>query len=377
MTPSLKNQLGKEFGPIPLGEVERELARRLVGVQPSGNKPVLQAHLSNLVIFCHTEDLAGKILDEIPAIVKIHPARVILLIGERGSEAGEMSASIRVPQHCMGDGQILCSPIITLRAKGPAINRLPYAVRALVIGDLPINLWWAVPEPPPLGGDLLFDLGEHAQQIIYDSIGWTEPARGVVATASWLAQVEEGSDQCRWRVIADLNWRRLKNWRRILGQTLDPATAPGALKSISEILVSHGPHAVIQAWELVSWLATRLGWKVQTGKIQPGVEIGWQFATTATSAKVRLRRLDQGPSSIRNLRIACTLNDKPGALNLMEEPGRISVLPEGIAAAPRTMTVPREPLSEIVAKQLSEREKSKAFHESMNLARTLAQSVLG
>jgi len=285
-------------------------------------------------------------------------------------------ASLRLPQHSMADGRILSSAIVTLRAGGPAINHLPYAVRALIIGDLPINLWWAVPEPPSLGGDLLFDLGEHAQQIIYDSIGWTDPARGIVATASWLAQAEGAADANRWRVFGDLNWRRLKKWRRILGQALDPATAPGALQSITDVVVAHGPHAVIQASELVSWLASRLGWKVQSGKMQPGVEIGWHFAISNNSARVRIRRLDQGPSSIRSIRIACTLNGKPGALNLTEEQGRIAVMPEGIAAAARTMTAAPESLAELVGKQLSDREKSIAFHESMNMARELAQCLL-
>ncbi len=57
--------------------------------------------------------------------------------------------------------------------------RLPFAVRALLVGDLPINLWWASNKPPPFAGALLFDLAEHAQQIVYDSRGWLEPTRAV------------------------------------------------------------------------------------------------------------------------------------------------------------------------------------------------------
>ena len=48
---------------------------------------------------------------------------------------------------------------------------------AVLIGDLPTNLWWTAATPPPLAGHLLYDLAENAQQIIFDSIGWTEPAR--------------------------------------------------------------------------------------------------------------------------------------------------------------------------------------------------------
>ena len=114
-----------------------------------------------------------------------------------------------------------------------------------------------------LPGDGGFDLAENAQQIIYDSIGWTEPARGVLATCAWLPKFERRGKRGPWRVASDLNWRRLKFWRRMLSQALDPNTAPTALDNVREVLVEHGPHAVIQAWELVSWLSSRLGWKVE------------------------------------------------------------------------------------------------------------------
>ena len=47
---------------------------------------------------------------------------------------------------------------------------------------------------------------------------------------------------------------------------------------MSEIVVEHGPHAVVQAWELMSWFSSQLGWQVLTGKVQPGVELSWRFA---------------------------------------------------------------------------------------------------
>ncbi len=88
-------------------------------------------------------------------------------------------------------------------------------MRRFLIGDLPINLWWSSTVPPPMAGPILFDLAEYAQQIIYDSIGWLDPPRGVAATGVWLEQVER-QDAGRWRVASDLNWRRLKYWRRLI-----------------------------------------------------------------------------------------------------------------------------------------------------------------
>jgi glucose-6-phosphate dehydrogenase assembly protein OpcA len=357
--------------------VERELNRRLRAVQGPGESPILRARMSNLIVYCDSAALAERLAADVAGVAALHPARVLLLIAEAGPDAGELTAAVSVRGRVVDPGRWLLSEQVTLHANGQAVERLPYAVRGLLIGDLPTNLWWAAPVPPPSGGALLYDLSERAQQVIYDSVGWLEPARGVVATAAWLAKCEPEQGQGTWRVGSDLNWRRLKYWRRLLGQALDPASAPGVLETITEVLVEHGPHAVIQAWELVSWLASRLGWRVQAGRVQPGVEIGWQATTPHGSLRLRLRRLSEGPPRIRRVHVACTLDGKPGGLAFREEDERrLAVLLLGTDAAPRTVTVPPQPLAELVGRQLSDRERDPVFGESMAVAQVLAQSVL-
>src|SRR5262249_32456531 len=269
---------------------------------------------------------------QLPDIVAVHPARVLLLIGEPGPQAEEVTASVLVRGQLIGSHEQCCCEQVTLHAAGAFVDRLPFAVRALVIGDLPINLWWATSQPPPLAGALVYDLAEYAQQVMYDSLGWMEPARGVATTATWLEQIERGPEVGgRWRVASDLNWRRLKYWRRTVSQALDPTSAPEAAESITELLVEHGPHAVIQAWELASWLASRLGWSVRAGKVDPNVEIAWYFDGPQGDVRVRVHRLEQGPPEIRRVRIASRLEDKPAALNLVvENEHRLAIHLEGV-----------------------------------------------
>jgi len=255
---------------------------------------------------------------------------------------------------------------------------LPFAVRSLQIGDLPTNVWWASSQPPPMAGPLLYELAEHAQQIIYDSLGWLEPARAVAATATWLEQIEREATTGRWRVASDLNWRRLKYWRRLLAQALDAASAPGAADSVSEIVVEHGPHAVVQAWELMSWLANLLDWQVVTGKVRPGVELSWRFVSAQGEPRLRIRRLEQGPPEIRRIQIACQIEGKPVTLNLAaENDSRLAISLQGVEAAARTMNVPKQTPAELIGRQLSDREPDPVFHESMAVAQVFARSVLG
>ena len=83
-------------------------------------------------------------------------------------------------------GRRVCSEQVTLHSQGYTGGGLPFAVRELLIGDLPTNLWWAAPTPPPLAGQVAYDLAQRTQQIVFDSNGWQQPARGVATTASWL-----------------------------------------------------------------------------------------------------------------------------------------------------------------------------------------------
>jgi glucose-6-phosphate dehydrogenase assembly protein OpcA len=378
MTTAAPPSLARQAVPVPLGDVERELSRQLRALQGMDEAPVLRARMSNLVIFCSSQELADDVAAQVPDVAAVHPARVLLLVGERGPANEEIRAEVDVRPHRLGNRQQACSEQVTLRAAGPSVDHLPFAVRALLIGDLPTNLWWASPQPPPLAGPLLYELGECAQQIMYDSLGWTEPARGVAATAAWLQQIEGVSAGGRWRVASDLNWRRLKYWRRLLAQSLDPASAPGAAESVTEVVVEHGPHAVIQAWELMAWLARLLGWRVQAGTVQPGVEISWRFTCAHGQPRARIRRLEQGPPEIRRVRITCKLESKPAVLNLaVESELRLAVFLEGVDSVPRTVTVPKRTPAELVGRQLSDREPDPVFRQSMAVAEVFARSVLG
>ena len=161
-------------------------------------------------------------------------------------------------------------------------------------------------------------------------------------------------------------------------QALDPASAPGAAESVSEVLVEHGPHAVVQAWELGAWLSRRLGWQVQAGKVRDGVEMAWVFSTPHGPRFVRRPSADRGAAGDSARPHDLQLDGKPAAMNLVpEEDGRrLAIQLEGVDAAPRTMAVPPLSAAELIGRQLSDRERDPVFRESMAVAQVMAQSVL-
>src|SRR5262245_42670182 len=159
---------------VSLRELERELGQQMKALQGPGSAPVRQARMSNLVIFCNSLEQAIVVNEQVPAISAVHPARTLLLVGEPGIDR-DLTARVTVRPIAAGGKSYTCAGRVTLHAGGSAVDRLPFAVRSLLIGDLPVNLWWAAPQPPPMAGALLHELAEYAQQVIYDSLGWPDP----------------------------------------------------------------------------------------------------------------------------------------------------------------------------------------------------------
>jgi len=361
---------------LPLDRIEEELTHVLQSFREPGEL-VHRARMSNLVIFCDDADRVDEIQELIPKIVAVHPARVILALHGSTEKEGPVTGSVTAWCSVGEEKAKICSEQVTLYSSGKTADHLIFAVRGLITGDLPTNLWWASPTPPALAGSILNEAAEHAQQIIYDSIGWVDPARGVAATGAWVGSMERSLSRGQWRVFSDVNWRRLKFWRRILTQTLDPNVLPGALDSIAEIEVAHGPHAVVQAWLLVGWLASRLGWSVTEGHMRPGVDISWTVQAPHGSLVVCIDRLPDGPSEVRQVRVRHNAGGKPGVLTVSADGGdRLSVVLEGEEASARTLAIRPQPLDELIARQLSDRERDSVFRDSISFAETFARSVM-
>jgi glucose-6-phosphate dehydrogenase assembly protein OpcA len=356
---------------VELAEIETALTRfwRYPGVPEQGG-PVTRACMANVVIFCRNTDEEQEIVQEIPAIVAQHPSRVLLLVADAQSQSEDLEAFVSAHCRFIEGGEQICSEHVTVRAGSVSIRRLPSTVRSLLLGDLATALWWAPPEAPPLFGTLFNDLAALADQVIYDSVAWTDPLRQLIVTANWVGRGHA-------TIVSDLAWRRPKLWRRLIAQSLDPAYAPGALEGITEISIEHGPHALTQAWLLVGWLALRLGWHPRGGRVAPGPEAHWQFAWPHGTPLVRIRRLASGEAEIKTMRVVTRIDDHPVTFHFHAESARrLSVFAEGFGDRMLSLTGPVQSRADMVARQLPDLAHDRLFEESVALARTMAEAVL-
>ncbi len=328
---------------------------------------VMRACMSNLLIFCGTQDAANSIARDVASIVHEHPARVLLFAEDGRRPAAEIEAFVSAQCYLAGGGRQICSEHVTVNAGPDAVRRLPSVARPLLVGDLPTALWWATADAPPQHGELFAEFAAMANQVIYDSCAWQDAARGVVLTGDW-ARREDAA-----RVIADLAWRRIKPWRRLLSDALDPTRVPGALGSIREVVIEHGPHALPEAWLLIGWLACCLGWRPAGGKIVPGVDLAWAFHAPHGPVGVTVRRLNDGDADLRSVSVDWSAGslraDVPG-------PGRLAVRMSGGAGPWRVVANPPRSRAVLLARQLPTLSRDALFLDTLEIARVMAKTLL-
>lgn len=355
---------------VELAAVEQELAQ-LWRHASAGEDPVTRACMSNLVAVCGTGDEAAVIANEIPAIVARHPARVLLLLADGRAAGARLETYVTTHARMLEDRQQVVSEHVTIEARGTATRRLPSAVRGLLIGDLPTSLWWATHEAPPLAADMFVELSGLADQVIYDSLGWPDPPRHMVATANWATG---GKIQ---QAVSDLAWRRLKVWRRLLAQAVDPAVAPGVLETVQEVTVEHGPHAMTQAWLLTGWLAMRLGWRPAGGKVTGGTEAVWRFQAPHGAVPIAVRRLDRGEAEIQTMRVVSAPGGRPATISCVSAgPGRLAVTSDAAPGVVRTLSALPQSRADLVARQLPDLARDPLFRDCLAFARSMAQALL-
>ncbi|MCG3157061.1 MAG: hypothetical protein DKINENOH_03692 [bacterium] len=248
--------------------VEQE-AEDTAAAAPAGDRPVMRACTLNLLAIAPDDKTAEQAAAAIAEFTSRHPCRAIVVIAEAESETAELSAYVSAHCHLPVPGarQVCCEQISVI-ARGPAVAQVPGTVLPLLVGDLPVALWWL--SGLPQESEMFEQLLGASDCLIFDSAAALDLGLTFAAANALNVNWQNGS-------VIDLNWLRLSHWRDLLAHFFELAGVAACLQSIEKVTVRMirrtAELEMAQPALLLGWLAAQLQWRLS----EPfaAIENGW------------------------------------------------------------------------------------------------------
>lgn len=249
--------------PIDPAEVERELSALWMAEaearQREGQaRPLGRTLLHTLVAVARDRDSADAACQATAALYPRQPARTILVEALDDDPAETLEAWVTLQCTAAQNGRdYVCGEQVTLEARGAeAVGRLPGAVLPLLLTDVPSFLWWQTGSP--FGQPFLRELGPVIDRLIVDSYSFPDAQAAIADIARAIADPHFAA------IVSDLSWSRLAPWRYHTAQIFDATALRAYLPRLLDIRVRYYAGSPILAWLYAGWLASRLGWELES-----------------------------------------------------------------------------------------------------------------
>lgn len=226
---------------------------------------VVRAALWNVIVFTRDEAERRQAAEIVAKVSEVVPQRSIL-ISARENGQDELETWISANCHLVGGGRQMCSEQISIVAGGARVSHVASLVRALLLPDMPVALWWI--GAPPGHRDVL-DVVRACDLLIFDSRTFTRPEELERASAMVIAAAAGGDD---------LQWRRFEEWRLTTAAAFDCRGVRERRRAIRSIRIRYAASAEPRwgesagAWLYAGWVTAQLGLAVATGEVGLRVE---------------------------------------------------------------------------------------------------------
>jgi len=319
-----------------LDHVERELTA--LWAPEEGSPPKARVCMANLVVLTSaaSQARAAALVDALPAA---DTARTFLVTVDPRLPLWALDAGVSA--RCQRDGErLLCSERIDLSLGAGAVGRAASVISSLSMPEVPTAVVLLEPAPPML----VAALTREASRLVVDS-----EALGIDAAAG-LARATAAH-------LVDLAWLRLYPWRNQIASAFDdprvrPAVSAVQRVSITSTLLRGGTIAPASRL-LLGWLASRLGWRVQSSLV-------------ATDARHQPIALDLGArlapdcpeGRLLSFELSAVLGDAHMMVDLAREPHGTTLqsvcTSEGLGARVENVTLPEISLPALVDRALAD-----------------------
>jgi glucose-6-phosphate dehydrogenase assembly protein OpcA len=244
---------------LDLNADQLEAALRLLwqeATESADGPPVARVQVMNLIVYCEDLESAALADDVLARLPERHPCRAIVLevLPDRLRPLSA-SVSARCLSNPSGERRV-CSEQITVYAGADTRAVLVDALRPLIVADLPVLLWWTGRPRPADPVFRQFGAGL-VDRVLVDSALFRDPGAGLLALARWRV------DDRIQASVSDLSWERLRPWRYLLAQTVDPPEARERLQAVHEVVIGYAGEGAPTEEALLAagWLAASLEWE--------------------------------------------------------------------------------------------------------------------
>ncbi|HYI13602.1 MAG TPA: glucose-6-phosphate dehydrogenase assembly protein OpcA [Thermoanaerobaculia bacterium] len=236
---------------VDVTSIEKQLADLWRAEKGEGEGAVTRAALWNMIAHTWSSQEHARATQVLALASAAVPQRTIVVQADPDGSA-EIESWISANCHLVGGGRQVCSEEVVIRAAGERVHHVPPLVKALLLPDMPVAVWWV--------GDLPRDHHDYAETLL-------EPAdRLIVDSAQFngaddLELVSRIAEQTT-TAPADLNWARLEEWRAATASLFDPAPMRERLAAIRSLRVTSGGDgsfgATAGALLYVAWMSAQL-----------------------------------------------------------------------------------------------------------------------
>lgn len=222
----------------------------------------MRASLFNLIFYTKTGPRESYIRTISEKVIEKFPSRMIFITENSDSPDSYLNTHVSVMSSKEEQSSIACDSI-QINVAGSYTERIPFVILPHVLPDLPVYVIWA--EDPCTPSPLFDQLQKLASRMIFDS----ESIENLATFASRLVSLEKEQTFD----IADLNWARTESWRELLASAFYTSERLQMLNKATEIQIRYNTHRIetychtpIQSLYLNGWVATQMGWSLQSIK---------------------------------------------------------------------------------------------------------------
>lgn len=176
-----------------------DISKKLVQLRNEVGSMTL-GRVMTLVVVCDEEHV-DEALHTAAEATRLHPSRIVALVGDPQSKESVLDAQIRL------GGDAGASEIIVLRLRGELAEHGSSILTPLLLADSPVVAWWPIRADENIGET---PIGRMAQRRITDVSLSKDPREQILRRAMYYTAGD-----------TDMAWARTTRWRGLLAGALD------------------------------------------------------------------------------------------------------------------------------------------------------------